>query len=534
MQGTAEAAADPGEMPEQYVINLCASTTPMALEQPKSEALKRFTFFISRRREDGRERFRLHMGYFSSPDEAQEWLTVVRELYPAAWVGEAPGKKLRAAARAAASCALTAAEPAAAPTPAPVVVPVVAPVVVPVTAPVTPPVAVTLAIAATVVDAPAANIPPAMAALSNVREVLAQLDRPDSASNAPAHTLYVPPPPVLPEHIPTVQALTPAPMVPEAPRMPAAPNALAAAQVPVVHRAQPTTPKPLPAPGPPVVKSAPPPAVPLTDTQVLRVLEERRSEGANRVVTTPDERAASSAIELLRPDDTRTMRALREEVQRNAPAQFAVQLAWSVTPIDVTAVPPLAIFSAYTLYTVESSREGRRWYGLRLGFFSDALSAKQVAYYVRSDFSAVAVVPVTSVEKDKAAADMLRQPAVVHKREAGKAADEFKLFDMDQPPTKPVPTAASVHAKLAQAAKPGKRSAAGARAKPAPRGKARTLEESLEQTLEILGASDLEIDRGRGELLNDSGVRHLSVKVDKRTSTFAKLLDRLSDRVGKG
>ncbi|HQX77246.1 MAG TPA: hypothetical protein PLC64_00885, partial [Steroidobacteraceae bacterium] len=120
MQGTAEAAADPGEMPEQYVINLCASTTPMALEQPKSEALKRFTFFISRRREDGRERFRLHMGYFSSPDEAQEWLTVVRELYPAAWVGEAPGKKLRAAARAAASCALTAAEPAAAPTPAPV------------------------------------------------------------------------------------------------------------------------------------------------------------------------------------------------------------------------------------------------------------------------------------------------------------------------------------------------------------------------------------------------------------------------------
>ena len=126
-------------MPEQYVINLCASTTPMALEQPKSEALKRFTFFISRRREDGRERFRLHMGYFSSPDEAQEWLTVVRELYPAAWVGEAPGKKLRAAARAAASCALTAAEPAAAPTPAPVAAPAVAPVVAPVvtTAPAT-------------------------------------------------------------------------------------------------------------------------------------------------------------------------------------------------------------------------------------------------------------------------------------------------------------------------------------------------------------------------------------------------------------
>ena len=80
----------------------------------------------------------------------------------------------------------------------------------------------------------------------------------------------------------------------------------------------------------------------------------------------------------------------------------------------------------------------------------------------------------------------------------------------------------------------GTRPAAGARARPAPRRKAQTLEESLEQTLEILGAGNLEIDKGRGELLNDSGVRHLSVKVDKRTSTFSKLLDRLSDRVGKG
>lgn len=467
MQGTAEAAADPGELPEQYVINLCASTTPMALEQPKSGALRRFTFFISRRREDGRERFRLHMGYFASPEDAEEWLVVVRELYPAAWIGEAPGKKLRAAARAAAERAPTVAE-----------------------APLVPP-----------VPAPSA-VAPAVAALSNVREVLAQLDTPsDGASSAPAHTLYVPPPPVLPEHIPTVQALTPAPMVSPAP---------AAAKPP------------------------------LTDTQVLRVLEERRADGASSVVVTPDERAASSAIELLRPDDTRTMRALREEVQQNAPAQFAVQLVWSVTPIDVAAVPPLAIFSAYTLYTVESSREGRRWYGLRLGFFSDALSAKQVAYYVRSDFSAVAVVPVTSVEKDKAAADMLRQPAIGRKREAARAPDEFKLFEMDPPPAKSVPTAASVHAKLAQAAKVGARPAAstrpaaGARARPALRKKAQTLEESLEQTLEILGAGNLEIDKGRGELLNDSGVRHLSVKIDKRTSTFSKLLDRLSDRVGKG
>ena len=49
-----------------YVINLTSSTTPMALSQPKDPTLAQYTFFVSRRREDGRERFRLHMGYFET------------------------------------------------------------------------------------------------------------------------------------------------------------------------------------------------------------------------------------------------------------------------------------------------------------------------------------------------------------------------------------------------------------------------------------------------------------------------------------
>ena len=78
-----------------YVINLTSSTTPMALSQPKDPTLAQFTFFVSRRLEDGRERFRLHMGYFESQQAAEEMLAVVREVYPSAWAGEAPGKKLR-------------------------------------------------------------------------------------------------------------------------------------------------------------------------------------------------------------------------------------------------------------------------------------------------------------------------------------------------------------------------------------------------------------------------------------------------------
>src|SRR5262245_22884097 len=96
-----------------YVINLTSSTTPMALSQPKDLTLSQYTFFVSRRREDGRERFRLHMGYFETLQAAEEMLAVVREVYPSAWAGEAPGKKLRPNAPAAAAPA--AAAPAAAP-----------------------------------------------------------------------------------------------------------------------------------------------------------------------------------------------------------------------------------------------------------------------------------------------------------------------------------------------------------------------------------------------------------------------------------
>jgi hypothetical protein len=56
--------------------------------------------------------------------------------------------------------------------------------------------------------------------------------------------------------------------------------------------------------------------------------------------------------------------------------------------------------------------------------------------------------------------------------------------------------------------------------------------QTLEETLEILGASELTIDKGRGETLNESGVRHLRVEVQKN-SPFSKLLDRLSERVKK-
>ena len=289
----------------------------------------------------------------------------------------------------------------------------------------------------------------------------------------------------------------------------------------------------------------------LSDTQVLKMLETRRPEGGEP--QPPD--LAHGGIQLLKPDDTGTRRALKEAVVNNAPVSFAVQLQWSVQPAELDKVPPLAIFSAYTLYTVEGSRDGRKWYGLRLGFFTDAISAKQVAHYVRSEFASVAVVPVSPQEKRRASeqdtkAETLAAPAAARAR----TAEEFKLIDDDtaniavaallqgrpkapakpgaKPSAKPVPKVAvgrAVRPSAAPAAQPKGRARGGA-------GKVGARErrgpQTLEETLEILGASQLAIDDGRGETLNDSGVRHLRVEVQKN-SPFTRLLERLSERMKK-
>jgi hypothetical protein len=608
--GDATAAAA-GTAP--FVLNLCSSTTPMALAQTDLPELKRFTFFVSRRFEEGRERFRLHMGYFATLAEAEEWLSVVREIYPGAWAGEAPGRKLRERAAAAAAAQVqhaagpqqqrTAPQPAPhpfAPAPAPApLVPDPIPVLIPVlqAAPSRPPVAAPAAAP----PAPAARKPTAPAAPA------APAARTAAAPRAPAPPAAAPVRPTAARATPT-RAMPPAPAA-AAPAKTSAPVATAPSALSLAHEPKPAAaaaPAPAPAPekapgasgvfgksnvrevlkalgdasatgetrlmrapSPPHVPVPPPVKESLSDTQVLKLLEVRRPEGVEPQTQTQE--PAHGAIPLLKPDDTGTREALKDAVVSNAAVLFAVQLQWSVQPIELDKVPPLAIFSAYTLYTVEGSRDGRKWYGLRLGFFSDAISAKQVAHYVRSEFIAVAVVPVSAQEKaratdqDKQAATLGGAPA-----QAVEPVDEFKLIDdaaaiaaaAADALKKIAPRAAQPGAAKPGAAKPlsdpaarripgrpvpkvavGRKPAApapapAAAAKPRARvagkvgaGEARGAQ-SLEETLEILGAGQLAIDNGNGETLNESGVRHLRVEVQKG-SPFAKLLERLSERMKK-
>jgi len=621
-----------------YVINLTSSTTPMALSQPKDPTLAQFTFFVSRRLEDGRERFRLHMGYFETQQAAEEMLAVVREVYPSAWAGEAPGKKLRPNAAAAAAPAAPAPRTAApapqakAPAPAPARP----------AAPAAPPPAAA-APAAAKPAAPPAPAPHPFAAAPPAPHKFEPDPQPFELSAAdtdfkPIDPPVVHPPAARPVVSPPRQAAAPAAKAapakpapqkpaarqaqPKAPAKPAAPAKAAApkpaapakaaaarpaaakppvaapkiaaqVQAPTLQGAS-QPPKPTAPVAPPVQALAPAPVVAkpaapeptvqmpamsqassatpslnsvrqaidelddLSDTQTIRLLERHSPyrEGSR-------EADVDEAIRVIKPEDTQSMQAIKSDVKRNAPVLFAVQLDWSVTPFDMAKVPPLAIFNAYTLYTTEANRDGRAWFGLRLGFFSDAVSAKQVAYYVRSDFKTVSVVPVTTLEKERAtdlnasrsgiyrAANIKEVPAPTPQSIAASGnSGVFQLLEDDTPahieqdvdgemsprfgkpaPDKPASPAPATAA-AAPAAPEAPKSAAKARKPPPSKGGKRDAhaqvdEETLDQTLEILGANSLEITNDGA---SDTGVRHLRVKIDKKGSKFASLIDRLSGK----
>jgi len=173
----------------------------------------------------------------------------------------------------------------------------------------------------------------------------------------------------------------------------------------------------------------------LSDTQVMTMLDERRADGG---AAHADE-ATFSRVPLLRPEDTGTRRALRDAVQRGEPVSFAVQLLWSPAMIDLDNTPRDPIFRSYTVYTTRVCNDGREWFELRLGFFGDAISAKQVAYYMQREYKSAAVVPVSMVEQAAALS-----AAGLARRGNRPAVDEFAATDTApaaEPSAAPAPAA---------------------------------------------------------------------------------------------
>jgi hypothetical protein len=494
-----------------FVINLCSSTSPVALTPPDHAGLKRFSFFVSRRREESRERFRLHMGYFDTQEEAEKLLDIVREIYPGAWAGLAPGQRLRAAAaqRLASAAPSTASEVA--------------------------PAQLEPQLDSTPADAvPAATEAAAAAyAESTVRVSIKDSALLDAAALAlvPDEGRRLPDGQIIkPEHAAASRSLNDV-------------RAAIASLEDTSERAPMLRPIPQlkPAGG---VSSATSTArgtgVPedgadvISDSVVLAVLE--RGAAAATASTAATGSTAALAVPAARRAGARAGESADHEAQpRNEMPCYAVQLMWSVQPMDIAQVPQLAIFSAYTLYGAEGNRDGRRWYGLRLGFFTDAVSAKQVAHYVRSEFSTVSVVPVTARERERAklasGRPSVTAPTTLKTTTPATAAKTEFQFIEDKKLALPQVAKPGNGSPRPSRAAPGKR--AKLRTQSAVNGRARTKPMTLEETLEILGAGELKMDDGRVPLINDQGVAQARPKPARnKPSRLGRLFERLSERMG--
>src|ERR1700733_2152867 len=535
-QSTLEAhgAALPGPAPlNAFVINLCSSTSPVALTPPDHAGLKRFSFFVSRRREESRERFRLHMGYFDTQEEAEKLLDIVREIYPGAWAGLAPGHRLRAAAAQghAAETALIATEVAPAQLEAPLDAQPAAAAQSPTTLatppaaqsiPATDPAAATIAAPVVGDAAVSGSSAAAESAAAEAAAVAALALVPDQGRRLPQDQAGKP------EHA-AARSLNDV-------------RAAIASLEDTSERAPVLRPIPelKPAAGAPIspvaVRGSVAPQQTAAEISARGVLERgARTAAAVGKSTSSDARSPAGAPQEVQPLPEKPC--------------YAVQLMWSVQPMDIAQVPQLAIFSAYTLYGAEGNRDGRRWYGLRLGFFTDAVSAKQVAHYVRSEFSTVSVVPVTARERERAHLASGR-PAVAAPAKGAAPAQVAAPAHVAAPPH-PAATPTPPRTKFefiedrdltpALGTKPGSGSAGPARSAPGKRaklrtqsgvnGRSRTKPMTLEETLEILGAGELKMDDGRQPLINDSGVGRVKPAKNK-SSRLGRLFERLSERMG--
>lgn len=378
---------------EFFVINLCASMTPMPSVPKSLEGFERYKLYQVSKMEDGRRRYRLRLGFFTSEADAEMVVGSVRNLYPAAFTGCLTEEDVRftngflAPTASAAKSSVTEKPVLAvvATAPAPIQPRVEAAKPPPVAAksspsaqPVATPAKPQPAIAPTPVATKAPVIQLSSAAPSAVpepEEITLELDHSKpaipapAASNGPAEPFHVGKGVVVPET--TLQ------LIPE-------PSAAA---------------KPLPAAAAPPAAKAP--AKPATAT---------KTPSFDRPLPPPPQ-IIDDYIPVL--DTTLTLRTLtqKEIEDPNQPTWFVVQLALSENPVNLDTMPKLDIFAAYALYSVATMQPGGIRHALRLGFFSEAVSAEAVSGYLKTFFSEPSVTRVSAAEHSRFAEPPRRAPA---------------------------------------------------------------------------------------------------------------------------
>jgi len=375
---------EPGR--DLFVINLCSSIAPMALTGKQVAGLEHCRLYQVARMEDGRTRHRLRLGFFPSEAAAEQALSLVRDNYPTAFT-TALSMEDRKFAR---GFAVDAAPAAAKPRPAMSLVanrPVpaatearkdVAPPAAPVTVVILEPKPVTLELSLASDPDPVPQPVPSSTAAAPFH-VGKGVDIPalsfdlDLSADPPeqAATPQVPPrgsviaatsreradviplSPVKP--VATAKFQSPARLQPPGSSIPASKAAMASG--PAHH-----TPR------------SPAPAIPPLPRPSLRPLPEL--------------------------DSTQTIRALTSAELNDDGGEkwFAIQLAVSEQAVNLETMPHLDIFEAYRLYSVASAGSGKILHSLRVGFFSEQVSAEAVAGYLKTFFAAPTALRISTAE----------------------------------------------------------------------------------------------------------------------------------------
>ena len=164
----------------------------------------------------------------------------------------------------------------------------------------------------------------------------------------------------------------------------------------------------------------------LTDTQTLRLLEQGSAGNV----------PGSECVRVITPDDPLALQELEAEVQAGVPACFAVQLAWSVHPIDSARIGYLPVFSTGVLYPLRGVRQGRAWYAYRLGFYETIEAAQQVAGGLRDDYASVVIVPVSSAERQRTRVQREPLPPVAAPEAVAPSADVWRRNEPRSNPRK--------------------------------------------------------------------------------------------------
>lgn len=390
-------------VPELFVINLCASMTPMPAVPKNLKGFEKYKLYQVSRQEDGRRRFRLRLGFFTSEADAESVLNSVRGLYPAAFTGCVTNEDLRYTGDA---VPLRAVPVTAAPA---VAQPVDKPVAAPSTAR-APASGSGVAVASTPVAAakPAAQVAAAAAPAASKPAVAAPKTEPKTkieiTKTEPAMVLSASTPAATPQPTANANAANQPFHVGRGVDLPEI-NLELTDEFEVLS-APPKSTSPTIAPSPPQVKQ--PTAAAFSNTGAYPAAP--RAEGPIRsasIIAPP--KVVDDYVPIL--DTTLTIRTLTktEADDPNRQKWFAVQLALSEQPINLDTMPKLDIFAAYTLYCVATMESGSVKHALRLGFFRESVSAEAVMGYLKAFFNQPTINQISTAEFDRFADSKLKQ-----------------------------------------------------------------------------------------------------------------------------